>query len=123
MISRIEKVTVYVESQDAAKRFWLDKIGFVVALEQPMGPGMTWLEVGPKGDGLTTLVLYPKQAMLKQNPSMVAHPSIIFASPEIEAFHQRITTAGVDAEPVQSLPFGKMFKFRDQDGNPFMVRG
>jgi lactoylglutathione lyase len=123
MISRIEKVTVYVESQEAAKKFWLDEIGFVVALERPMGPGMTWLEVGPKGDGLTTLVLYPKQVMLKQRPAMVAHPSIIFASPEIEALYRRITAAGVDADPVQTLPFGKMFTFRDQDGNPYMVRG
>lgn len=123
MISRIEKVTLYVESQEAAKRFWLEKIGFVVALEQPMGPGMTWLEVGPKGEGLTTLVLYPKQAMLQQNPSMVAHPSVIFASPDIDAFHARITAAGVAADPIQTLPFGKMFSFRDQDGNRYMVRG
>ena len=123
MISRIEKVTVYVESQESAKRFWLEKIGFIVALERPMGPGMTWLEVGPKGEGLTTLVLYPKQAMLQQNPGMVAHPSVIFLSPDIEAFHARITAAGVDADPVQTLPFGRMFSFRDQDGNRYMVRG
>ena len=71
MISRIEKVTVYVDSQEAARRFWIEKIGFVVALEQPMGPGMTWLEVGPKGEGLTTLVLYPKQAMTQQNSEPV----------------------------------------------------
>jgi predicted enzyme related to lactoylglutathione lyase len=123
MISRIEKVTVYVSSQEAAKRFWVEKIGFVVALEQSMGPGMTWLEVGPKGEGLTTLVLYPKQAMMQQNPGMVAHPSVIFASPDIEKFHARITAAGVEADAVQSQPYGKMFSFRDQDGNRYMVRG
>ncbi len=124
MIARLEKVTLYVESQEAAKRFWTEKLGFVVALEQPMGPKLTWVEVAPEaGAGHTTLVLYPKQAMLQQNPSMVAHPSLMFSTADVDGLHASLKSAGVEVDEVQSMPWGKMFNFKDPDGNRFMVRG
>lgn len=33
-------------------------MNFVVKFEQPMGPNMTWLEVGPSENEFTTFVLY-----------------------------------------------------------------
>lgn len=45
MINKIGKITLYVNNQEEAKEFWTNKMGFVVKLEQPMGPDMKWLEV------------------------------------------------------------------------------
>lgn len=47
MIKKIGKITIYVNNQEEAKAFWTEKLNFVIKLEQPMGPNMTWLEVGP----------------------------------------------------------------------------
>ncbi len=122
MITRLDKVTVYVKSQEEAKKFWIDRVGFVLSFEQQMGPNMKWVEVSPKGQNMTSLVLYSKEAMLQQSPSMVAHPSVIFATDDVEATWKDLKTKGVDVAEIQSLPYGKMFNFKDNDGNLYLVR-
>lgn len=121
MITRLDKVTLYVESQDDAKKFWIEKIGFKLAFEQQMGP-TRWIEVAPEGENKTTLVLYSKAMMMKQNPSMVNHPSIIFSAKSIEIFWNDLKNKGVTVENIQNFPYGKMFSFKDLDGNSYMVR-
>jgi lactoylglutathione lyase len=124
MITRLEKVTLYVESQEAAKKFWTEKLGFAVVFEQTMGPSLTWLEVAPKGGaGLTSLVLYPKAAMLAMRPEMVSHPGLMFTADDVDALFAEMKAAGVEVDEVKSMPWGKMFNFKDPDGNSFMVRG
>ena len=44
MINKISKITIYVNDQEKAKEFWINKMNFVIKLEQPMGPNMKWLE-------------------------------------------------------------------------------
>ncbi len=123
MITRLNKVTVYVKSQEEAKKFWIDKVGFVLSFEQQMGPNMKWIEVSPKGQNLTSLVLYSKEAMQQQNPGMVAHPSVMFATDDIRSTWKDLKARGVDVADIQVLPYGKMFNFKDNDGNPYLVRG
>lgn len=33
---KIGKITIYVEDQEQAKDFWINKVGFVLKFEQPM---------------------------------------------------------------------------------------
>ncbi|MBX9974658.1 VOC family protein [Cytobacillus firmus] len=122
MINKIGKITVYVEDQEQAKDFWLNKMGFVLKLEQPMGPNASWIEVGPSDDEFTTLVLYSKAAMEQQNPSAVAHPSILFSTADIEAAYEQMKQNGVEVEDMLKMPFGTMFTFKDQDGNNYLLR-
>jgi lactoylglutathione lyase len=122
MINKIGKITVYVEDQEQAKEFWLNKMGFVLKLEQPMGPNATWIEVGPSEDEFTTLVLYSKALMEQQNPSAVAHPSILFSTTDIESAYEKMKQNGVKVEEMLRLPFGTMFSFKDQDGNTLFIK-
>lgn len=123
MITRLEKVTVYVNSQEEAKAFWLEKMRFVVALEQAMGQGMTWLEVAPAGENQTSLILYSKELMLKTRPEMVSHPGVMFACDDPEALWHELKEKGVEVDELQRMPYGTMFNFKDPDGNAYMVRG
>lgn len=122
MINKIGKITVYVEDQEQAKAFWLKKLGFVVKFEQPMGPNMTWLEVGPSDDEFTTLVLYPKAAMEQQNPSKIAHPSILFSTTDIDASYEKMKQNDVKVGELLKMPYGYMFTFYDQEGNEYLLR-
>jgi lactoylglutathione lyase len=122
MINKIGKITVYVQDQEQAKDFWLNKMGFVLKLEQPMGPNATWLEVGPSEDEFTTLVLYSKSAMEQHQPSKVAHPSILFSTTDIKSAYQKMKDNGVEVEDMLRMPFGTMFSFKDQDGNNYLLR-
>lgn len=122
MINKIGKITVYVENQEQAKEFWLNKLGFVLKLEQPMGPNATWIEVGPSNDEFTTLVLYSKSAMEQQQPTKVAHPSILFSTTDIESAYEKMKQNEVKVGEMLRMPFGTMFTFYDQDENEYLLR-
>lgn len=122
MINKIGKITLYVQDQEQAKDFWINKVGFVLKFEQPMGPNMFWIEVGPSEDEFTTLVLYSKAAMEQHKPSKVAHPSILFSTTDIESAYEKMKGNGVKVEEMQRMPFGTMFTFYDQDGNEYILR-
>lgn len=47
MIKEIGKITIYVNNVEEAKKFWLEKMNFIIKFEAEMGPGFKWLEVGP----------------------------------------------------------------------------
>lgn len=123
MINQIGKITVFVENQAEAKKFWTEKVKFVVKLEQPAGPNMTWLEVGPSENAFTTLILYDKNQMLSQNPSAnVGHPMILFSTTDIQPTYDQMKTNGVEVGELMLMPYGKMFNFKDQDGNSYSLR-
>lgn len=122
MINKIGKVTLYVEDQQAAKEFWIDKVGFVLKLEQPMGLNASWIEVGPSEDEFTTLVLYSKATMEKQRPENVAHPSVLFSTTDIDAAYEKMKKNGVKVGELLKMPYGSMFTFYDQDGKEFLLR-
>ncbi|HSQ34107.1 MAG TPA: VOC family protein [Peptostreptococcaceae bacterium] len=123
MINKIGKITLYVNNQDDAKKFWTEKLNFVVKFEQQMGPNMKWLEVGPSESEFTTFILYDKNAMKSQNPSTnVEHPSILLSTTDIESSYNQMKENGVEVGELMIMPYGKMFSFKDQDGDDYMLR-
>lgn len=122
MFDIIQKVTLYVNNQDEAKAFWTEKMGWIVSLEMPIGPTLTWIEIKPNAQAQTSFVLYSKSAMEFHKPEMVQHPSVILGSTAIESLHEDLKSKGVSVDEIQSMPWGKMFNFKDMDGNLFMVR-
>lgn len=123
MINKIGKITIYVNDQDEAKKFWTEKLGFVVKFEQQMGPGMKWVEVAPNKDEFTTFVLYNKEQMKTQNPSAnLGHPSIILSTADINSAYEEIKKNEVKVGPLMEMPYGKMFTFFDVDGNQYLLR-
>lgn len=123
MIKKIGKITIFVNNQEDAKEFWTKKMKFVVKLEQPMGPNMKWLEVGPSEEEFTSFVLYERELMLTQNPDAnVDHPNIILSTDNIEGTYEKMKSNGVNVGELMIMPYGKMFNFKDQDGNEYLVR-
>lgn len=123
MINKIGKITLYVNNQDAAKKFWTEKLNFVVKFEQSMGPTMKWLEVGPTQSEFTTFILYDKNLMMAQNPlTNVSHPSIILSTNDIDNAYNKMKVSSVEVGDIMNMPYGKMFSFKDQDGNEYLLR-
>ena len=123
MINNIGKITLYVNNQEEAKEFWTKKMKFVVKLEQPMGPNMTWLEVGPSEEAFTTFIIYEKNLMSAQYPQAnVLHPNVILSTNDIEETYNEIKSNDIETTEIMKMPYGSMFKFKDQDGNDYLVR-
>lgn len=122
MIKKIGKVTIYVKDQEAAKDFWLNKMGFVLKEEMPMGPDAKWIEVGPSENEFTNLVLYSKVSMEQFKPEKVAPPSVLFSTNNVEEAYEKMKQNGIKVDDLMKMPFGTMFTFYDQDGNDYILR-
>lgn len=123
MVNKIGKITLYVNNQEEAKEFWLNKMNFALKFEQAMGPNMKWIEVAPNENEFTTFVLYDKNLMATQNPkTSTAHPSILLSTTDIDKSYNQLKEKGVEVGELMKMPYGSMFSFKDQDGNDYMLR-
>lgn len=59
MIQRLSHVTIYVLDQDAAKDFYINKLGFELKMDASMDNGFRWLTVAPKGQPDLEIILMP----------------------------------------------------------------
>ena len=57
MINKVAKVTVYVNNQDEAKKFWTEKLNFVTKIDATEGP-LRWIEVAPQESEWVTIVYH-----------------------------------------------------------------
>ncbi len=57
MIDAVATICIFVNDQDKAKAFYLDKLGFELHQDSPMGPDSRWIAVAPKG-ARTEVILY-----------------------------------------------------------------
>jgi catechol 2,3-dioxygenase-like lactoylglutathione lyase family enzyme len=59
VIQRLSHVTIYVLDQDAAKDFYINKLGFELKTDASMDNGFRWLTVAPKGQADLEIILMP----------------------------------------------------------------
>ena len=68
MITRLSHATVYVLDQEAALKFYRDKLGFEVRTDMTMDNGFRWLTVGPKTQPDLQIILMA----VKESPMFAA---------------------------------------------------
>ena len=79
------------------------------------------MEVRPNEGAVTSFIIYEKELMQKQNPTAnVGHPNVILSTQEIEKAYDQMKENGVEVGELQVMPYGKMFSFKDQDGNAYI---
>jgi len=59
VIKTVGSVSVFVEDQERAKRFYMDKLGMALRTDEPLAPGSSgrWVAVAPPGSS-TDIILY-----------------------------------------------------------------
>ncbi|MFO6498379.1 MULTISPECIES: VOC family protein [Bacillus] len=120
MITNLGTVAVYVEDQQKAKDFWVNKAGFEVMAEHPMGPEAFWLEVAPQ-NAQTRLVIYPK-SMMKGYEKMRA--SVVFECDHVFETYEKMKANGVEFKgKPEKMQWGTYAHFSDEDGNEFLIKG
>ncbi len=121
MIRQIGQVMLYVNDQDAAVKFWTEKIGFVVVADQEEA-GMRWIEIAPTKEAQTTFVIHSKEIIAKMQPDLnLGMPSIMFYADNIENLYQDFQAKGVKVGDLVMMPLGRVFNFADQEGNYFAL--
>lgn len=120
MIKALTHVSIYVKSQDDAKKFYVDTLGFkVVTDDSTTIPGYRWLSVAPKEQTGIEIVLVPPMDAAQQ--ALVGKQGTwVLSSDDIQEDYRRLKERGVKthSEPTTN-PYGTDFVFEDDLGNTF----
>jgi lactoylglutathione lyase len=115
-ITGIRTVSIPVDDQDAALRFYSDTLGFTVLRDSPTPSGGRWIELAPGGDN-AIVTLEPAAPEVTRGAI-----GIRFATDDAEAAHAALLAAGVDVDEILRWPgVPAMFAFRDPEGNAFSI--
>jgi catechol 2,3-dioxygenase-like lactoylglutathione lyase family enzyme len=121
MIRGVKIVSIPVKDQDAALKFYTEKLGFKVATDQEMGPGQQrWIELMIPGAD-TRLALFTPEG---HESRVGGFQAMTFWTDDVFATAEQLKKKGVTlaAEPKKEI-WGTMAKFKDPDGNEFVFSG
>jgi predicted enzyme related to lactoylglutathione lyase len=117
MIRGVKIVSIPVSDQDVALKFYTEKLGFKVATDQEMGPGMRWIELMIPGAD-TRLALFTSPG---HESRIGGFQSMTFWCDDVFATAELMKKKGVElAEEPRKEIWGTMAKFKDPDGNEFV---
>ncbi len=126
MITHVSLQTIWVNDQDAAKSFYIDKLGFVEATDVTMGDGYRWVTVAhPDHPELELTLMRPGPPLDEEDAKAVQHMldkgSLSAAGMSTGDCHA--TVAELKAKGVEFIqdpadrPYGVEAIFRDDSGN------
>ena len=122
MINKIAKVTIYVNDQDEALKFWTEKLNFVTKIDATEG-SLRWIEIAPKESEWVTIVLYDRKLMEKECPAVdTEYKKVILSTEDLEAAYNEMKAKGIEVTDIVQMEYAKLFTFKDQDGNEYLLR-
>ena len=132
MISKISHTCIYVLDQDRAYDFYVNKLGFKVHTDAPMGEGARWLTVTPpeQPELEITLFLIKEGGMFDKDTveSMTTlikrgtFGSAVFNCKNLLATYEELTAKGVVfKKPPTKEFYGFEALFMDDSGNWFSL--
>lgn len=118
MIKQLKFVSIPTSDQERALAFWTEQVGFRIVTDQPMGPGKRWIELGIPG-AETGVVLFTPEGHEDRIGSFFNGS---FGCDDVDYTYAQLKARGVpfDGEP-EKAPWGSFARFRDPDGNQFIV--
>ncbi len=114
----ISSTTVYTRDLDAAKDFYVNKLGFELRTDDTTTvPGYRWLAVGPV-DGETGIVF-----SLSEDPNLMGKFSgMVINAEDVNALYQDWSAKGVNfTQPPTEQPYGVEAQFADHEGNSYVL--
>jgi catechol 2,3-dioxygenase-like lactoylglutathione lyase family enzyme len=124
MIDYVGTVCVFVDNQDRARDFYVNKLGFDLRTDQPLTPGATnrWVAVAPKG-AATEIILYKVDENWEHYRQTVGKSQAITLNvTDMNAVYKDLKAKGVEfvSEP-DPQPWGTYATIRDSEGNHLLL--
>lgn len=132
MITRLNHVSIFVLDQDSAYDFYVNRLGFKVHTDAPMGPGMRWLTVcPPEQPDLEIALMSIDEGMMFTKESAAAMRKLVsdgtfgfgvFECNDLLATYEELKSKGVEFKkpPTQEF-YGFEALFKDDSGNWFSL--
>ncbi|MFI5161511.1 MAG: VOC family protein [Sphingobacteriales bacterium] len=132
MITKLNHMSLFVLNQDSAYDFYVNKLGFKVHTDAPMGPGMRWLTVCPpeQPDLEISLMAIDEGMMFNKEAAKAMRDLVskgtfgfgVFECNDLLATYEELKLKGVEftKEPTQEF-YGFEALFKDDSGNWFSL--
>lgn len=113
MIKGVKFVTIQVEDQQRALKFYTEKLGFTISTDQPFNDEQRWIELAVPG-AETKLVLW------KGKPGGFAASA--FWTDSVQKTYEELTARGVEfTSPPKKESWGTSSIFKDSEGTAFVI--
>jgi len=116
-IHSFEIISVPVSDQQRAKVFYRDVLGFTLVREEPMGPGTSWIQLAPPGQGVTIALVTWFE---KMPPGGLQ--GLMVNTDDIDAERTLLRGRGLDIGEIRQEAWGRHALFKDPDGNGWILR-
>ncbi len=116
-IHSFEIISVPVTDQQRAKLFYRDVLGFALIREEPMEPGMSWIQLAPQGQSVTITLVTWFETM---KPGGLQ--GVMVNTADIDAEHKLLQNRGLEIGEIKQEPWGRYAMFTDPDGNGWILR-
>ena len=116
MIKHLKFASIPTSDQDRALAFWTEKMGFQIKTDQAMGP-QRWIELGLPG-AQTDIVPFTPEG---QKDRIGTFFNGSFHCDDVDYTHRQLLERGVDIDTPEKQPWGTFARFRDPDGNTFVL--
>ena len=132
MIQRLSHTTLYVTDQDAARDFYVNKLGFELRMDQSLGD-FRWLTVGPKGQPELEIILMKVGANCGNDQESAEQLRVlletgklgaagVFNTADCRKTYEGLVARGVEfAAPPEDKFYGIEAIFKDNSGNRFSL--
>ena len=117
MEMKLELIAVPVSDADAAKDFYVNKVGFICDHDIPVSEDVRFIQLTPVGsacsivlgDGITEMV-----------PGSQKGLQVVVA--DVRATREQLLSSGVEASEIDEQDWGTFTYFSDPDGNAWAVQ-
>jgi len=118
MIRGISVASIPVRNQDAALKFYTEKLGFKILTDQPFNGKQRWIELLIPGAESKVALFTPEG----HETRIGGFQPLTFWCDDVPATHKILKSKGVEfaAEP-KAEAWGTMAIFKDLDGNQFVL--
>ena len=125
MITNVSLVTLYVTDQDAARDFYVDKLGFEPRADVSMGDGFRWVTIGrPTQPELEITLMVPGPPLdeemaqaVKRALSKGSMGGFGLSTDDCEKTYEQLSAQGVEfPQPPARRPYGVEAVMRDNSG-------
>ncbi|WP_375489802.1 glyoxalase superfamily protein [uncultured Jatrophihabitans sp.] len=114
---KLELLCVPVSDVDAAKEFYVDKVGFAADHDQRVDESLRFVQLTPPGSGCSICI---GEGLTTMTPGSLEGLQLVVE--DADAAHAELAERGVDVSDVDDLAWGRFVYFADPDGNKWNVQ-
>jgi predicted enzyme related to lactoylglutathione lyase len=121
MLNGYAYITVLVNDQDEAIKFYQETLGLELRMDLPFSPEVRWVTVAPNGTFYPEISLVKASSVTQKNAigqQAGDYTALVLTTENADESHAEFSAKGVTilGEPV-NVPWGREFEIKDLSGN------